>query len=170
MASPVRERPAGTPLGAPGNFVRAPRRREVGGDAFPPALGLAAAGRVWSSTVASAASFLIARIPAMADAFASYASDVAITWPLGEVSTKRNFPVPTFLITNFPGTFRPPFRPGDRPTQPPARHRVDGPPALNAAPSLLEYWEHTNEPACLITRQTNYAGYQRPGEPLISSG
>ena len=58
---------------------------------------------VWSSTVASAATFWTARMPAMADAFESYASLVATTWPLAERSEKRNFPVLPFFTTNFAG-------------------------------------------------------------------
>ena len=80
---------------------------EAGVDAFGLTLRFDSPARVRSSIVASGASFLMERIPAMADALASYASEVAITCPLGERRTKRNFPVVPFLITNLPGISAP---------------------------------------------------------------
>ena len=79
---------------------------EAGVDAFGLTLRFDSPARVRSSIVASGASFLTERIPAMADALASYASEVAITCPLGEKRTKRNFPVVP-LITNLPGISAP---------------------------------------------------------------
>ena len=52
---------------------------EEGGEVFGPALRFGSPARVRSSIVASGASFLTERIPAMADALAAYASEVAIT-------------------------------------------------------------------------------------------
>ena len=80
---------------------------EAGVDAFGLTLRFDSPARVRSSIVASGASFLMERIPAMADALASYASEVAITCPLGERRTKRNFPVVPFLITSLPGISAP---------------------------------------------------------------
>ena len=79
---------------------------EAGVDAFGLTLRFDSPARVRSSIVASGASFLTERIPAMADALAPYASEVAITCPLGEKRTKRNFPVVP-LITNLPGISAP---------------------------------------------------------------